>query len=116
MRYVVGPALLALFVAAGACAPADADDTGRTYEGIAALVRDQQEQGFVRLGLFGDGWPAKVVHVRTQPNEIEFALKTGARHGYPGYDGFLLKVVRLEGKGGAEIVAVFRSAEKAAAE
>ena len=87
-------------------------ETGKTYKTLAALEAAQEKKGYVPLGNFGSTWPAKITEIKKAENEINFSLKSGARHGYPGYDGYTLKVIRLNNSQGEETVAVFRSKEK----
>jgi len=79
----------------------------------AAVVSAQRDAGFVQLGSFGNArGPLTVVEERTSRDVIEFTRADGTRHRYPGYTGYTLKMVRLEGAGGDELLLVFRSAEK----
>ena len=94
---------ITLLVLAGGCG-------AREFDSLGTFARAQDEAGFVILGTFGTiQWPATVVEEREQKNEISFKTPDGTPHRYPGYDGFTLKVLRLKGRDGAEIVFVLRS-------
>lgn len=82
------------------------------YASFGELARAQEEEGFVVLGQFGDSWPATVVEEREAPDAISFTRANGTGHRYPGYTGFVLKIVRLQGEDGGESLVVFRSKEK----
>ena len=92
-------------------AMAGCGEIGRSFDSRADYLAYQKEEGYVFLGRFGDAWPAKIVSVVRQLGSIEFQLANGTHHTYPGYDGYELKLVRLRGQGGEEIVMVLRSAE-----
>ncbi|MHC4930705.1 MAG: hypothetical protein ACYTGV_00730 [Planctomycetota bacterium] len=84
----------------------------KTFSGPGELARAQEEEGFVLLGLFGSSWPATVVEEKEARDEISFTRADGTPHTYPGYTGFTLRVVRLKGEDGGEVIVVFRSKEK----
>lgn len=85
----------------------------RDYADRAEAVKVQKKNGFVPLGTFGDAkGPLKLVEENTRRDAIDFTLANGAKHGYPGYTGYTLKVLRLKNAAGDETVLVFRSAEK----
>lgn len=65
---------------------------------------------FVVLGRFDAHFPARVVQVEERRDSIEFTHRR-SRHGYPGYDGFLLRVVHLQSERG-EGVLVLRSRDR----
>ena len=98
--------ILALLVTLAACGGK------KTFSGLGELTRAQEEDGFVLLGSFGDSWPATIVEEREAKDEISFTRADGTPHRYPGYTGYVLKVVRLKGKDGGEGLYVFRSREK----
>jgi hypothetical protein len=98
--------ILALLVALAACGGQ------KTYSSFGELMRAQEEDGFVLLGSFGDSWPATIVEEREARDEISFTRANGTPHRYPGYTGYILRVVRLKGKDGGEGLFVFRSKEK----
>ena len=104
MRYVAIGALLL----AAACGGGKKD-----FKDNAEIQKAQAEAGFVPLATFGScTWPATVTEERTARDEISFVLKSGASQSYPGYTGYTMKVVRLTGSDGGELVAVFRTARK----
>ncbi|MHC4338752.1 MAG: hypothetical protein ACYSX0_00880 [Planctomycetota bacterium] len=84
----------------------------KTFSGPGELTRAQEEEGFVLIGQFGSSWPATVVEEREARDKISFTRGDGTPHTYPGYTGFTLKVVRLRGEDGDEVLLVFRSKEK----
>jgi len=83
-----------------------------TYSGPGEFVQAQEKQGFVLIGQFGSSWPATVVEEKEARDKISFTRGDGTPHTYPGYTGFTLKVVRLRGKDGDEVILVFRSKER----
>ena len=85
--------------------------TGTRYAALVELVEDQRAAGFVRIGHFGGHWPAQVVEVRTDRDGIVFVKQDGVRHSYNGFDGYVLKMVRLQ-KGSQETIVVLRSLHK----
>jgi len=87
-------------------------ESAKTYDSFGALIKAQEEAGFVRLGTFGDSWPATIKDEKTARDEISFTRSDGTPHTYPGYTGYTLKVIRLESADGEETLIVFRSKEK----
>ncbi|MHC4550388.1 MAG: hypothetical protein ACYTEZ_16590 [Planctomycetota bacterium] len=83
-----------------------------TYSGLGELVQAQTDEGFVVLGQFGSSWPATVVEEREARDVISFTRANGTPHNYPGYAGFTLKLMRLEGEDGGEVILVLRSKER----
>lgn len=81
---------------------------GTSYPSPDALVLSQQQLGFVRVGSFGNSWPARIVEVRTSRDRLQFQRADGSRHSYNGFDGYTLKLIRLQGDGG-EVIMIFRS-------
>jgi len=102
--------LLILSLMMIACAD-DPDQKGRTYKSSNDLVGAQQKIGFVRLGRFGNHWPAEIVEVKKSLDEIKFSLESEAKHTYPGYYDYELKMIRLKSADDSETVVVFRSKE-----
>ncbi len=101
--------LLTLFLS---CFLLSCGDTCASFDSYDEFLKDQEEKGFVFLGRFKDEWPAKIIEERSAMNEISFEMKDGGKHRYPGYDGYKLKMVRLETSSGNEAVVVLRSKEK----
>jgi hypothetical protein len=92
--------------------PARPSVIGRQFSSLQELVNYYQAQGFVTTGRFEKAqWPAKVVYEKQAANELTFTLKSGQRHRYTGFAGYLLKVVSLEDEHGRETVVVLRSKE-----
>jgi len=84
---------------------------GERFDALADLDRDQLAVGFVRVGRFGEAWPARVVEVRSELGGISFTRRNGTTHSYGEFAGYTLKIVRLEG-GAGECIAVYRSQSK----
>jgi len=91
-------------------APAGRVQLGERFAPLAALDARQLQLGWVRIGRFGDGWPAEVVEVTEDEDGIEFVLADGTPHRYEKFDGYRLQTVRLQGDG--EILIVYRSQHK----
>lgn len=79
------------------------------YASLTALNRQQKTEGFVPVGRFGESWPASIVEVREQDDRIEFTRSNGQPHVYQGFEGYRLRVVRLESRSGEEVIVVYRS-------
>lgn len=91
------------------------DEVGKEYPSLAALEMDQSKKGYVPVGNFGSkSFVAKVTEVQRNMNEIYFPLASGKQQGYPGFDGYELKMIRLESLDArkSETVAVFRTKRK----
>lgn len=84
---------------------------GERYITLADLVADQQTTGYLRVGTFGKNWPAQVTEIINDNNSIAFVKGDGTKHNYTGFDGYQMKVVRLNA-GERETIVVFRSEEK----
>ena len=108
MRQAIAIAAAAVAVVLlAACGPR------RDYADRAEVLKVQREEGFVRLGTFGDAKGAlNLVEEITNYDAIDFTLANGTKHRYPGYTGYMLKVLRLKNAQGDETLLVFRSAEK----
>jgi len=83
---------------------------GERFTSLAELDARQKNLGWLRVGRFGDGWPAEVVEVAEDEDGIDFVLADGTPHRYEKFDGYRLQVVRLQGDG--EILIVYRSQHK----
>ena len=84
---------------------------GARFASHTELVDDQLAAGFVRVGTFGQHWPATVTEIATHKDEIRFIRQGGTPHYYPKFDGYDMKMVRLMA-GNQETILVFRSANK----
>ncbi len=102
----------AMFIAFHAYNTFFAPETGRSFGSEADLLQFQTEAGYVFLGKFGVKFPATVSSVQRSDHSIEFQLPDGTKHNYNGYEGYGLKVVKLNCDSGGESVFVFRTAEK----
>jgi len=91
-------------------APTDSVRVGERFASLAALDARQKAQGWLRVGLFGDGWPGGVVEVMTGEDGIDFVRANGTPHRYKGFDGYRMQLVRLQGDG--ELLVVYRSRYK----
>lgn len=91
----------------------NAGNETRVYESLSQLEEAQRAVGFVRIGRFGDDWPAHLVELQEGKDSIRFVRADGTPHQYRGFDGYRLKVMRLQGRGGDEVLVVLRSTEKA---
>ena len=79
------------------------------YANQAELNALQKIEGFVPVGRFGEIWPATVVEIREQDDRIEFTRSNGQPHIYQGFEGFRMKMIRLNSRSGAEVIVVYRS-------
>jgi len=87
------------------------DQADRIYSSPDALKQAQQKAGYVPIGLFGNSWPAVVTEVLEHDDSISFTRQNGTPHTYRGFEGYHLKVIRLQGSGG-EVILVLRSISK----
>ncbi|MBU1100129.1 MAG: hypothetical protein KKA84_06970 [Bacteroidetes bacterium] len=104
LRYII---LFSIFFFLMSCS-----EVGKEFDSYGDFIDDQNEEGFLFLGRFGENWPAEVVEVVTAMDEITFTLRDGVSHIYDGFEGYELKVVKLESEMGLETVIVLRSKEK----
>ena len=109
MRYSCLP-LCALVVLASL--PACFDPEPERFANLAELTSHQKKKGYVMIGHFGDGWPAKVVSERQYHDTVNVILANSEVHVFDEFDGYKLRVIKLTGKHNAEIVVVCRSQEK----
>ena len=84
---------------------------GARYASLQELDEDQKAAGFVRIGYFGKQWPARVAEVASERDELSFVRQDGTRHTYQKFEGYALKMGRLE-EGDKETIVVFRSGGK----
>ena len=84
---------------------------GTRFASIEDLVNDQLAAGYVKVGSFGNRWPATVTEIDKDKNEIKFILQDGTPHRYDKFNGYDMKMVRLMA-GNQETVVVFRSRQK----
>lgn len=80
------------------------------YENLAALQAAQEKIGFVQIGRFGTDWPASIIEEQDGFGQISFTRRNGQPHTYRKFDGYRLKMIRLKGRTGDEVIVVFRSA------
>jgi len=104
------PLALLLLVASdiGFCSRHGAQ-VGRRYASQIELEKQQRGFGFVRIGSFGKDWPARVVEMIASRDQLSLIRQDGTRHSYTGFEGFTLKMIRLQGRN-EEVIVVFRSA------
>ncbi|HEX9878909.1 MAG TPA: hypothetical protein VGB25_01800 [Candidatus Binatia bacterium] len=97
----------------GEPAPARASAAvGKSYRGLEELKKDQESNGYVFLGDFGDSWPAEIKEVQSAMNGISFEIHDGVRQVYSGYDGYEVVLLRLRAGDDREDFVIFRSMEK----
>jgi hypothetical protein len=84
-------------------------DNRQEFSNINALNAQMKDEGFVQIGRFGKGWPATIVETREQVDAIVFKQSNGQKQIYQGFEGYRLKMVRLNNRRGEEIVVVYRS-------
>ncbi len=84
---------------------------GERYNTLAELEQDLLAAGFVRVGHFGEFWPASVADIATGRDKIKFVRQNGTPHHYKEFAGYAMKMVRLW-SGNQETIVVFRSEEK----
>lgn len=87
-------------------------DDSPIYNSLSQFDDVQRSDGFVRIGDFGDDWPARLVAQQEGKDSIHFVRTDGTPHQYRGFDGYRLKVMRLQGERGGEVIVVLRSTEK----
>lgn len=93
----------------------EAPENETEYESLSQLVTEQKSQGYVQLGRFGNGWPARLVETIEGEGSVNFVRKDGTPHTYQKFDGYRLRVLRLEARGGEEVILVLRSVTKVGA-
>jgi hypothetical protein len=84
---------------------------GERFASFDDLVGDQQAAGYVKIGAFGNNWPATVSEVVTDRDEIKFVRQDGTQRHYTKFDGYGMKMVRLMA-GNKETILVFHSLNK----
>lgn|GEM_PF-2694182 len=85
----------------------------KTFESAGAFQTHMTEQGWARLGSFGDlNFPARIRSEQNAKDEITFRTPGGVSHTYPNFTGYDLRVVHLEGRDGSNGSFVYRSTEK----
>ena len=83
---------------------------GHAFESQAQVARFANEHGFLVVGTFKRSqWPATVVSIQEANDSISFQLKDGVRHDYRNYQGYALKLLRLEDVNGGETAVLMRS-------
>lgn len=80
------------------------------FSSLSALNAQQQSEGFVPVGRFGESWPANIIEVREHDDSIKFKRSNGQPHIYQGFEGYRLRMIRLKSKSGEEVIVVYRSA------
>ena len=99
-------AVLAVVAMAGAgCA------RGPGYPDEDAFTQAMAAEGWVVVGRFGAGWPARISEDAQAYGSIAFVTADGQRHEYGGFEGYDMRVVHLAGPGGVASVRVLRSQE-----
>lgn len=84
---------------------------GERFAALGDLLSDQQSAGYVKVGTFGNHWPATVTEIDQDKNGIKFVRQDGTSHRYSKFDGYEMKMVRLMA-GNLETIVVFRSQQK----
>lgn len=86
-------------------------NVGTQYHSLAELDAVQHSSSYVRVGLFGNYWPARVVEIQVEDDGIRFIRGSGTPHTYSKFEGYRMQMVRLH-QGSNETVVVYRSMEK----
>lgn len=84
---------------------------GARYQTLTEIDNAQRLAGFVRVGLFGNHWPARIVEVHGEDDGIRFVRGNGTAHTYTKYEGYHMQMVRLR-QGDNETLLVYRSMAK----
>jgi hypothetical protein len=84
---------------------------GERYTSLKELDQDQTAAGYVRIGNFGEFWPASVAEVATDRDNIVFVRQNGAQQNYKGFAGYNIKMIRLW-RGNKETIVIYRSENK----
>jgi len=84
---------------------------GARFSSFEDLVNDQLAAGYVKVGSFGNHWPATVTEIAKDKDEITFVRQDGTKHHYNKFGGYDMKMVRLVANN-QETIVVFRSNEK----
>jgi len=84
---------------------------GQKFISLAELDSVQNAANFVRIGLFGNSWPASIVEVKHGIDGIRFKRSDGTPHNYKGFEGYRVQMVRLVGSND-ETIAVYRAQHK----
>ena len=88
-------------------------ETGpKTFANLSELKTYQGKEGYVEIGRFGDAWPAKMTSEKVYHDRVAVILANQEMHEFGDFEGYKLKVVKLQGDKNAEVVVVFRSQEK----
>jgi hypothetical protein len=89
------------FICALVLLPACIDMTPERFASLAELTSKQQEEGYVMVEHFGDGWPAEVLSERRYDDErVTVLLANSEAHTYDGQKGQWLKVIKLKREAG----------------
>ena len=87
-------------------------ENGSSYDSLSKLMDEQKAAGYVQVGIFGSSWPARLIETIEGTGQVDFVRKNGTSHSYTKFDGYRMKVMRLESEEGNEVIVVLRSAEK----
>ena len=86
-----------------------------SYALLNELVADQLAGGYLKVGYFDKYWPATVVQITHENDGIVFVRRDGTRHSYTKFDGYRMRMVRLNDAKERETIVVFfrwRSADR----
>lgn len=80
---------------------------GAEFPTLSELDAAQNRAGYVRIGLFGNYWPARIVEIAEDDGGIRFTRAGGTPHSYSGFKGYRLQMIRLV-QGSHETIVVYR--------
>ncbi len=86
--------------------------SGHGAEDEATFLARMRAEGWVEIGQFGGGWPARLRDTQSGYESIAFVRADGSRHRYHRFHGYRLRVVFLDADDGSEIIVVLRAARK----
>lgn len=88
------------------------DAVGRNWSSLPELQHAMEDEGWVlvgRVGALPGGERARVTATEAGRDALTFAAPDGTPHSYEGFEGYDLRLLRLESDSGAQMSVVFRA-------
>ena len=112
MRQHLRPVVMTLLAAGLLAATAGAAWWVMGWQARDRFAATVKAEGWIQIGRFGDGWPARVRAQYDGYESLAFQRADGSRHEYTGFHGYRLRVVTLTAIDGSETIVVLRAAQK----
>jgi hypothetical protein len=84
---------------------------GATFADGAGFQKAVEQDGYLIIAEFEEGWPATITRITTGDGEVTLQVPGDAGRDYSGFDGYGMMAIVLKKEGGGQAGAVLRTKE-----